>query len=153
MHSTRVGYARRALAAFLYRQAPSQTSSQFLTFRSPHHTLHPTMSIGESKHSNPSDTLAVSKNAMQVHELTTPLGKIGWIDDIFTTHWDGDKPISAGFFTVSAGEPLDYTYGYNELKLVTEGTVVLEDKTKGTKIVAHPGDVLSSTSSFLCHFV
>ncbi|GAA5885457.1 hypothetical protein JCM3774_002590 [Rhodotorula dairenensis] len=100
------------------------------------------MSIGD-KFPNASDTLTVQKNAMQEHPLTTPLGKIGWIDDVFTTHWDDEKPISAGFFTVQAGEPLDYTYGYNELKLVVEGTVVLEDKTKGTKIVGHPGDVLS----------
>lgn len=124
------------------------------------------MSIGD-KFPNASDTLTVQKNAMQEHPLTTPLGKIGWIDDVFTTHWDDEKPISAGFFTVQAGEPLDYTCtqpysisshayahlpsvcidGYNELKLVVEGTVVLEDKTKGTKIVGHPGDVLSSQCS------
>ncbi|GAA5827485.1 hypothetical protein JCM11251_003832 [Rhodosporidiobolus azoricus] len=104
------------------------------------------MSVGAESPKNPSDTLAVVKNAMQLHPLSTPMGDkemIGQIDDVFSTHWEKDSPISAGFFTVKAGEPFTYTYGYNELKLVVEGTLILEDKTKGVKIEAHPGDTLS----------
>ncbi|GAA6036707.1 hypothetical protein JCM8097_003439 [Rhodosporidiobolus ruineniae] len=100
------------------------------------------MSIGEAT-SNPSNTLAVVKNAQTLHPLSTPLGKIGLIDDVYTTHWEQEKPISAGFFTVSAGEPFSYTYGYNELKLIVEGTITLEDKENGTKIVGQPGDTIS----------
>jgi hypothetical protein len=38
------------------------------------------------------------------------------------------------------------TDGYNELKLIVEGTIILEDKTTGIKIEGVPGDTLSSTS-------
>ncbi|BGP17509.1 hypothetical protein JCM10213_008243 [Rhodosporidiobolus nylandii] len=101
------------------------------------------MSVGSEAPSNPSDTLAVYKNAMQLKDLVTPMEAVGQIDDVFSTHWEQDKPISCGFFTVKAGEPFTYTYGYNELKLVVEGTLILEDKTKGVRIEAHPGDTLS----------
>ncbi|GAA5872312.1 hypothetical protein JCM5296_001015 [Sporobolomyces johnsonii] len=90
-----------------------------------------------------STTLTVSKNAMQLHPLSTPMATVGQIDDVFSTHWDTEKPMSCGIFTVKAGEPFTYTYGYNELKLMVEGTITLEDKTSGVKIVAVAGDVLS----------
>ncbi|GAA6019630.1 hypothetical protein JCM10207_006948 [Rhodosporidiobolus poonsookiae] len=102
------------------------------------------MSVGaETPKANPT-TLTVSKNAMQLHPLVTPMEKVGQIDDVFSTDsWDSEKPISAGFFTVKAGEPFTYTYGYNELKLIVEGTLILEDKSSGVKVEGHPGDVLS----------
>ncbi|GAA5905785.1 hypothetical protein JCM8208_000898 [Rhodotorula glutinis] len=102
------------------------------------------MSIGEL---NSPTTLSVVKNAMQLHPLATPMGEpgkeVGQIDDVFSTHWEKDSPISCGFFTVKAGTPFTYTYGYSELKLVVEGTLILEDTTSGVKIEAHPGDTLS----------
>jgi hypothetical protein len=43
------------------------------------------------------------------------------LDDVFTSK-DDDKPISGGLFTmVAADEPLVYTYGYHELKIILEG--------------------------------
>ena len=126
------------------------------------------MSIGEL---NSPTILSVVKNAMQLPPLSTPMGEpgkeVGQIDDVFSTHWEKEKPISCGFFTVKAGTPFTYTYvvslsswslsecsrlvphtsyNYNELKLVVEGTLILEDTTAGVRIEAHPGDTLSSTS-------
>ncbi|GAA5849186.1 hypothetical protein JCM8547_006472 [Rhodosporidiobolus lusitaniae] len=101
------------------------------------------MSVGTDAPEISSTTLTVSKNAQQLHKLSTPLGEIGQIDDVFSTTWEKDSPISCGFFTVSAGNSFEYTYSYNELKLVVEGTIVLEDKKAGVKIEAHPGDTLS----------
>ncbi|GAA5941653.1 hypothetical protein JCM3775_003622 [Rhodotorula graminis] len=102
------------------------------------------MSIGEL---NSPTTLSVCKNAQQLHPLSTPMGEpgkeVGQIDDVFSTHWEKEKPISCGFFTVKAGTPFTYTYGYDELKLVVEGTLILEDKVAGVRIEAHPGDTLS----------
>ncbi|GAA6025436.1 hypothetical protein JCM10207_005403 [Rhodosporidiobolus poonsookiae] len=86
--------------------------------------------------------LSPSLNAQQLHGLTT-LTKAAAIDDVFTSE-DSEKPISGGFFTVSAeGEPFVYTYKYDELKLIVEGTIVLEDKEAGIKIEGHPGDVIN----------
>ncbi|GAA5839588.1 hypothetical protein JCM9279_005992 [Rhodotorula babjevae] len=103
------------------------------------------MSIGEQL--NSPTTLSVVKNAMQLHPLSTPMGEpgkeVGQIDDVFSTHWEKEKPISCGLFTVKAGTPFTYTYTYNEAKIIVEGTLVLEDKTAGVRIEAHPGDVLS----------
>ncbi|GAA5827323.1 hypothetical protein JCM11251_003765 [Rhodosporidiobolus azoricus] len=87
-------------------------------------------------------SLELAKNAQQVHPLTT-LTKTAAIDDVFTSD-DTEKPISGGFFTVSAnGEPFVYTYKYDELKIIVEGTIVLEDRDAGIKIEGHPGDVIN----------
>jgi ethanolamine utilization protein EutQ (cupin superfamily) len=51
-----------------------------------------------------------------------------------------DKPISAGFFRLVKGEPLTYTYGYDEMKIILEGDYTITDTT-GQSVVAKPGDV------------
>jgi len=75
-----------------------------------------------------------------------PLPNIGpgaALDDVFTTK-DEDKPISGGLFTMEkADEPLVYTYGYHELKIILEGEIWLEDPSKPGEIIkAKPGDVI-----------
>ncbi|CAE6476249.1 unnamed protein product [Rhizoctonia solani] len=75
-----------------------------------------------------------------------PLPSIGpgaALDDVFTSK-DEEKPISGGLFTmVAADEPLVYTYGYHELKIILEGEIHLEDAAKpGEVIKAKAGDVL-----------
>ncbi|GAA5955106.1 hypothetical protein JCM10213_003410 [Rhodosporidiobolus nylandii] len=91
---------------------------------------------------NMSATLTLAKNAQQLHPLTV-LTKTAAIDDVFTST-DEEAPISGGFFTVSAeGEPFVYTYKYHELKIIVEGTIVLEDRENGIKIEGHPGDVIN----------
>ncbi|KAJ3528813.1 hypothetical protein NM208_g10032 [Fusarium decemcellulare] len=50
------------------------------------------------------------------------------------------NPISAGFFRLNKGEPLKYTYKYDETKIILEGNFTLEDG-NGQKVDAKPGDV------------
>ena len=57
----------------------------------------------------------------------------------------GDKkprhPISAGFFHLKPGTPLEYTYTYDEMKIVLEGEFVITDLQGGNTVTAGPGDV------------
>ncbi len=50
-------------------------------------------------------------------------------------------PITAGFFRMEAGAPLEYTYSYDECKLMLEGEMTLTDK-DGATVTLQPGDVV-----------
>jgi len=65
---------------------------------------------------------------------------------------DPDKPISAGFYRLEAGKELVYSYTYNEMKIILEGSreshscglskgeFEITDET-GYRVTAQPGDV------------
>ncbi|MDR2220791.1 MAG: hypothetical protein LBE24_09485 [Methylobacillus sp.] len=53
-----------------------------------------------------------------------------------------NQPLCAGFFRLDAGNPLDYTYDYEEMKLVVEGEFHLTEVKTGKKFVAKAGDAL-----------
>merc|ERR1711939_212706 len=61
------------------------------------------------------------------------LGKGAEIDDVWSTDdVDSEKPMSCGIFTQKKDdEPFSYTYGYHEVKIILEGTIILEDKSQG----------------------
>lgn len=64
-----------------------------------------------------------------------------FLGDVITA---GDEtPISGGFFKVIPGEPLVYTYPYDELKIVLEvvGEFIVSD-TEGNVVYPKAGDVL-----------
>ncbi|QPC79026.1 hypothetical protein HYE68_009778 [Fusarium pseudograminearum] len=63
-----------------------------------------------------------------------------FIGDIHSTPDDAAKPITSGLFRVNKGEPLTYTYKYDETKIILEGNFVLEDST-GQKVEAKAGDI------------
>ena len=50
--------------------------------------------------------------------------------------------MSAGFFELKASDPLVYTYTYDEMKVVIQGTFVLTDMTTGDVTLAKERDVL-----------
>ncbi len=50
-------------------------------------------------------------------------------------------PISAGFFRIEAGNPLEYTYSYDECKLMLEGEMTIVEK-DGERVELRPGDVV-----------
>jgi ethanolamine utilization protein EutQ len=50
--------------------------------------------------------------------------------------------LCSGFFELKAGEPLEYTYTYDEMKVVVEGEFHLTDLDSGQQVVARPKDVL-----------
>ena len=59
----------------------------------------------------------------------------------FAVSEDDDKPITSGLFRLEAGESLEYTYTYHEMKLIVDGSFIIEDET-GNKVTATPGDLL-----------
>jgi hypothetical protein len=48
--------------------------------------------------------------------------------------------MSAGFYRLEKGTPLEYTYTYDEMKIILEGQFEISDET-GQKVTALPGDV------------
>lgn len=60
--------------------------------------------------------------------------------DCFSTKNDPDKPVSAGFFRLEKGTPLEYEYTYHEMKIILEGEFIISDET-GQKVTAGLGDV------------
>lgn len=53
----------------------------------------------------------------------------------------GRAPISAGFFHLQPGVPLEYTYAYDEMKIIVEGEFVITDMLQGKTVTAGQGDV------------
>lgn len=51
-----------------------------------------------------------------------------------------EKPIACGLYRLEKGTPLVYTYTYDEMKIIVEGSFDIEDET-GQKVHAVPGDV------------
>ncbi|OAK98295.1 hypothetical protein IQ06DRAFT_318307 [Phaeosphaeriaceae sp. SRC1lsM3a] len=49
-------------------------------------------------------------------------------------------PISGGFYRLEKGTPLDYTYSYDEMKIILEGHFYIKDET-GKEVKAEKGDV------------
>ena len=54
---------------------------------------------------------------------------------------DSEKPITCGLFRLEAGKTLQYTYTYHEMKLIVDGSFIIEDET-GQKLTAKTGDLL-----------
>ena len=50
-------------------------------------------------------------------------------------------PISCGFFRMEAGNPLEYTYSYDECKIMLEGEMEITEK-DGQTVTMKPGDVI-----------
>jgi len=51
------------------------------------------------------------------------------------------SPISCGFFKMESGNPLEYTYSYDECKIMLEGEMTLTEK-GGDTVNLKPGDVV-----------
>ena len=64
-----------------------------------------------------------------------------FLGDIFSSEKNSDSPISAGLFRFEKGEPLTYTYKYDEMKIFLEGDYTITDAT-GQTTTARPGDVV-----------
>lgn len=52
-----------------------------------------------------------------------------------------DAPISCGFFRMESGAPLEYTYEFEECKIMLEGEMTLAEK-NGMTVTLKPGDVV-----------
>jgi len=52
-----------------------------------------------------------------------------------------NAPISGGFFRMEAGNSLEYTYSYDECKIMLEGEMTITEK-GGETVIMKPGDVI-----------
>ncbi|ODV86453.1 hypothetical protein CANARDRAFT_27664 [[Candida] arabinofermentans NRRL YB-2248] len=76
--------------------------------------------------------------------LPASVGPTSYLEDTLTSSGiEADRQITSGFYKQVAGEPLVYTYPYDEMKVVLDvkGTVEISDET-GYKINPQRGDVL-----------
>lgn len=48
-----------------------------------------------------------------------------------------EKPISAGIYVFKPGQELEYTYHYDEMKIILEGEAILKDNTGQQVEVCH----------------
>ncbi|CAH6718581.1 hypothetical protein CLIB1444_01S09934 [[Candida] jaroonii] len=87
------------------------------------------------------------KPAAEGKAITPPLlaespGKNSFLGDVFVSDETDDKKMSCGFYRQESGEPLVYTYTYDEMKvfLEVEGEYTITDET-GYKVTVSPGDV------------
>lgn len=69
-------------------------------------------------------------------------GNNSFLGDIFTSDAPKELQISCGFYKQEKGEPLVYTYDYDEMKIIleVEGEYSISDE-EGYKVSAKPGDV------------
>ncbi|CCH46751.1 hypothetical protein BN7_6349 [Wickerhamomyces ciferrii] len=85
------------------------------------------------------------KKRSEAYEVTPPqIAPNSFLGDVIASETSKEEQITGGFYKVIPGEPLTYTYGYDELKIVLEvnnGTFTVTDE-EGTTVDAKPGDVL-----------
>ena len=61
-----------------------------------------------------------------------------FLEDTVSSNND-QAPITCGFFQMDAGNPLEYTYSYDECKIMLEGEMTITD-TEGQSVDMKPGE-------------
>jgi ethanolamine utilization protein EutQ (cupin superfamily) len=62
-----------------------------------------------------------------------------FLDDLLVSD-DPEKRIVSGFFRLEQSKPLEYSYNYDEMKIIIEGEMIISDET-GQQAHAKAGDV------------
>lgn len=98
------------------------------------------MAHGVVEHDGKDKLLKYFPNAQQLElaSMEEP-GVAAFFSDIVGS---GNKqaPISCGLFEIKAGNPLVYTYDYDDVKIMLEGSIQFSDGEQ--EVTATPGDVL-----------
>jgi len=82
------------------------------------------------------------KNAQKMDIASLNIEGINvFLEDVGSSN-DSNAPISYGLFRMEAGNPLEYTYSYEECKIILEGEMTIQEVGGETANVS-PGDVLS----------
>ena len=63
-----------------------------------------------------------------------------FLEDVVSSN-NATAPITAGFFRMEAGNPLEYTYSYDECKIMLEGEMTITE-VGGETVNLEPGDVV-----------
>lgn len=81
------------------------------------------------------------KNAQKMDVASLNIEGINaFLEDIDSSN-DANAPISFGFFRMEAGNALEYTYSYDECKIIVEGEMTIQE-VGGETVNVSPGDVL-----------
>ena len=67
-------------------------------------------------------------------------GVDAFVKDIVFSN-DPDSPITCGLFRMEKGKPLQYTYTYDEAKIIVEGEMTISEE-GGATVEAKAGDIL-----------
>ncbi len=67
-------------------------------------------------------------------------GVNAFLDDVVSSN-DPNAPITCGFFRMEKGNPLEYTYTYDETKIIVAGEMTISEA-NGETVNVKPGDVL-----------
>lgn len=97
--------------------------------------LNLTTQLGENSMKYKKQAIADEQPSMNVE------GVPAWLGDTFVCDGDKDKTICAGFFHLKHGDPLVYTYDYEEMKVIVDGEFMITDDS-GQTVHATKGDVL-----------
>ncbi len=62
-----------------------------------------------------------------------------FLQDVVSSN-DESAPITCGMFRMESGNPLDYTYSYDECKIMLEGEMTITES--GVTVTLKPGDVV-----------
>ena len=91
----------------------------------------------EDKHNR----MTFFKNAtdMQISSLNIE-GVNAYLSDIVSSN-DPDAPITCGLFRMEKGQPLEYTYTYDEVKIIIAGEMTISEE-NGESVHAQAGDVV-----------
>ena len=63
-----------------------------------------------------------------------------FLEDMVSSN-NATSPITAGFFRMEAGNPLEYTYSYDECKIMLDGEMTISEE-GGKSVDLKPGDVV-----------
>ena len=63
-----------------------------------------------------------------------------FLQDVISSN-NADAPITCGLFRMESGNPLEYTYSYDECKIMLEGEMTVVEE-GGTSADVKPGDIL-----------
>ena len=63
-----------------------------------------------------------------------------FLEDVVSSN-NASSPITAGFFRMEAGNPLEYTYSYDECKIMLEGEMTIAEE-NGETVNLKPGDIV-----------
>ena len=94
--------------------------------------------INADEHSNKMQIFK-SAQTMELDSLNVE-GVNAFLTDTVSSN-DPDAPISCGFFRMEKGNPLEYTYTYDEAKIIVEGEMTISEE-GGESFKAVAGDVV-----------
>ncbi|KAH8681671.1 acyltransferase family-domain-containing protein [Xylariales sp. PMI_506] len=79
--------------------------------------------------------------AQSEYQIPLLAGNNAYLGDVFSSDKvSPETPVSAGLYRLEKGEPLVYTYNYDEMKIILEGDFTISDST-GQEVKATKGDV------------